>query len=95
MQKPMQRHINVGSGECIQIMDLAERMRMALVFKGILLFDLQMPDGSLQKLMNSARINILDWKASARIECGLLFAYQTSLKLMVELHRPKLLSYSI
>jgi len=47
------------------------------------------------RLMNSARINILDWKASARIKCGFLVVYQTSLKLMAELHRPKLLSYSI
>jgi len=78
--KPMQSHINVGSGEDIQIMDLAEKIRVVVGFQGKISFDPQMPDGSPQKLMDSARINGLGWKASTNIDDGLLVAYQKFLQ---------------
>jgi len=78
--EPMQSHINVGSGEDIQIMDLAEKIRAVVGFQGKISFDPQMPDGSPQKLMDSARINGLGWKASTNIDNGLLVAYQNFLQ---------------
>jgi GDP-L-fucose synthase len=78
--EPMQSHINVGSGEDIQIMDLADKIRVAIGFKGKISFDPLMPDGSPQKLMDSARVNILGWRASTKIDDGLLIAYQNLLQ---------------
>jgi GDP-L-fucose synthase len=77
---PMQGHINVGSGRDIQIMDLADKVRVIVGFKGKISIDPQMSDGSPQKLMSSDCINTLGWRASMSIEDGLLLAYQNFLK---------------
>jgi GDP-L-fucose synthase len=61
-------------------MDLAEKIRVVVGFQGKISFDPQMPDGSPQKLMDSARINGLGWKASTNIDDGLLVAYQKFLQ---------------
>jgi GDP-L-fucose synthase len=74
--EPMQGHINVGSGQDIQIMDLADKVRVTVGFKGKISIDPQMSDGSPRKLMSSDCINALGWKASMSIEDGLLLTYQ-------------------
>jgi GDP-L-fucose synthase len=78
--EPMQGHINVGSGRDIQIMDLADKVRVIVGFKGKISIDPQMSDGSPRKLMSSDCINTLGWRASMSIEDGLLLAYQNFLK---------------
>jgi len=45
-------------------------------FEGEIQFDSNKPDGSPQKLMDSTRLNELDWYAKIDLESGLNKAYQ-------------------
>ena len=53
--KPMQSHINVGTGEELTIKKLAETIAKITGFKGKIEFDTTKPDGSKRKLMDSKR----------------------------------------
>jgi len=49
-------------------------------YAGTIDFDPGKPDGSPRKLMDSARINALGWKASVALQDGLNRAYQDFLE---------------
>jgi GDP-L-fucose synthase len=74
--QPMLSHINVGYGSDVTIAELAQLVAQAVGFEGQITFDSSKPDGSPQKLMDSARLNSLGWKASVDLETGLRLAYQ-------------------
>jgi len=71
----MESHINVGYGVDISIRELAETISEIIGFHGEINFDTTKPDGPPRKLMNSARINSLGWKAKVTLEEGLPLAY--------------------
>ncbi|QWD20095.1 GDP-L-fucose synthase [Polynucleobacter paneuropaeus] len=73
--EPMQSHINVGSGSDIQIKDLAEKIQVAVGFKGVILFDPQMPDGSPRKLMDSNKLFAAGFVPAIEIDDGLALTY--------------------
>ena len=73
---PMQNHINVGSGSDIAILDLASAIKQVVGFKGDIKFDLEKPDGALQKLMDSSCLSSLGWEPKINLELGLNKAYQ-------------------
>ena len=64
-------HLNVGSGTDISIGDLASLMAKITSFDGEIKFQLDKPDGTLRKLMDSSRINQLGWRSSVPLEKGL------------------------
>lgn len=72
----MRSHLNVGFGSDITIHELAMTIKKVIGFKGEIQFDSKKPDGSLQKLMNSSRLNQLGWHAKTDLESGLNKAYQ-------------------
>ncbi len=74
--EPMRSHLNVGFGSDITIHDLATIIKKVTGFGGAIQFDLTKPDGSPQKLMDSFRLNQLDWHAKTDLESGLNEAYQ-------------------
>lgn len=78
--QPMLSHINVGCGDDVTIRELAVAIGKTVGYQGELLFDPSKPDGTPRKLMDSARLNSLGWKASVRLEQGLELAYQDFLK---------------
>ena len=74
--KPMQSHINVGTGEELTIKKLAETIAKITGFKGKIEFDTTKPDGSKRKLMDSTRLNMLGWHSKINLEQGLKKTYK-------------------
>jgi GDP-L-fucose synthase len=74
--QPMLSHINVGCGNDVTILQLAQAVSRIVDYKGEILTDPTKPDGPRRKLMDSSRINILGWQASTTLEDGLKAAYQ-------------------
>ena len=72
----MRSHLNVGFGSDIAIHELAMTIKKVTEFEGDIQFDSTRPDGSPQKLMDSARLNQLGWYAKIDLELGLNKAYQ-------------------
>jgi len=62
---------NIGSGEEISILNLAEKIKNILGYKGKLIFDTTMPDGNPRKLLDSTKINLLGWKSNTQLDDGL------------------------
>jgi GDP-L-fucose synthase len=74
--KPMLSHINVGCGEDVTILEVAQAVARTVGYTGQILTDPAKPDGSTRKLMNSLRLNALGWQAQVGLEAGLKAAYQ-------------------
>jgi GDP-L-fucose synthase len=68
-------HVNVGSGEDIEIKALAELIMDVVGFDGELVHDLSKPDGTPRKLMSADRIRALGWAPSISLRDGLAHAY--------------------
>ncbi|HWI83115.1 GDP-L-fucose synthase [Ramlibacter sp.] len=73
--QPMVSHINVGSGAEISIGELAALVAATVGYRGRIVFDDSKPDGTPRKLMDSARINALGWRAGTGLAQGLRLAY--------------------
>ena len=67
--------INVGTGNEIQIADLAEKLKNVVGFKGELIFDSSKPDGNPRKLINSDYLKSLGWKPKTDLDSGLEKTY--------------------
>ena len=78
----MVSHINIGFGDDVTIQELAKQLVKAVGFEGKINFDLNKPDGTLCKLMDSSIIESLGWKASVSLEDGLALTYADYLKNM-------------
>jgi GDP-L-fucose synthase len=63
--------INVGVGEDLTIRQLATLVGGAVGFTGDVLFDSRMPDGTLRKLLDIARIRRLGWGPLVQLQDGL------------------------
>lgn len=72
---PMCSHLNVGAGYDISISELAEKIANIVGFRGRIEYDLSKPDGAPRKLMDSALINNLGWRAKVSLDDGLRRAY--------------------
>ena len=68
--------INVGVGEDISIMELAQLVQQVTGFKGEIKRDLSKPDGTPRKLMDVSKLHALGWKATIRLEDGIKKVYQ-------------------
>lgn len=74
--KLMQSHINVGFGEDISILELAECISDVVGFNGRIAFDLGKPNGTPKKLLNSDLIRSLGWKPKISLKNGLKITYE-------------------
>jgi GDP-L-fucose synthase len=63
--------INIGSGEDIQIKDLAELIRSIAQYEGELIYDISKQDGTPRKLMDISKIKDLGWVQKIRLEDGI------------------------
>ena len=72
---PMQNHLNVGSGQEVMIKELAQMIAKIVGFSGTIKFDVEKPDGTPRKLMDSGKINRLGWQAKVDLYTGLCLAY--------------------
>jgi GDP-L-fucose synthase len=69
--KPMQSHINIGSGSEHTIKEIAFLIAKLSGYKGEILFDQSMPDGTKRKLLDNSLIKSMGWKAKKDLELGL------------------------
>jgi GDP-L-fucose synthase len=74
--QPMLSHINVGSGQDLTILEVAQAVARTVGYAGQIHTDPTKPDGSPRKLMSSSRLNALGWKAQVQLEDGIKAAYQ-------------------
>ncbi len=74
--QPMLSHINVGCGEDVTIIEVAEAVARAVGYTGAIHTDPTKPDGTPRKLMDSNRLNALGWRAKVGLDQGLKTAYQ-------------------
>lgn len=63
--------MNVGTGEDIEIGELAKIIANKMGFKGKLIFDNSKPDGTMRKLLDVSKIKQLGWHPKISLEAGL------------------------
>ena len=64
-------YLNVGTGMDISIKDLAERIALAIGYKGKILWDKSKPDGTMRKRLDISRILSLGWRPKINIDDGI------------------------
>ncbi len=69
-------HVNVGSGEDVTIMELAEVVKGAIGFEGEIVTDITKPDGTPRKLMNSEKLRAMGWRPSISLTDGVAGTYE-------------------
>ena len=74
--EPMLSHINVGCGEDISILELAQLVARVTGFEGEILTDPSKPDGTPRKLMDVSRLARLGWTAKVGLEEGVRGTYE-------------------
>ena len=72
--------INVGYGEDLTIKDLALTIQKIIEFKGEIDFDVNRPNGTPRKIMDSTTINQLGWSPKVSLIDGIKMTYQDFLK---------------
>ena len=68
--------VNVGVGEDVSILELAELIRSTVGYEGELVFDASRPDGTPRKLVDVSRISALGWHAKIPLADGVCATYQ-------------------
>jgi GDP-L-fucose synthase len=63
--------LNIGTGDDIEIGELAKMIAEKMKYKGKLVFDNSKPDGTMRKLLDVSRINKLGWKPEVNLSEGL------------------------
>ena len=63
--------LNIGSGEEISIGDLAKLIAKTVGYKGKIKFQLDKPDGTLRKYLDTSRLKKAGWKSKVHLENGL------------------------
>ena len=63
--------VNVGWGDDVTILELAQLVKKIIGYEGELKFDTSKPDGTPQKLMDVTKLRNLGWKASTTLEDGI------------------------
>lgn len=68
--------INIGSGFDMPISEIVEIIKETVGYEGKLIYDPSKPDGTMQKLMDTSKINALGWTAQTNLRDGLKIAYK-------------------
>lgn len=63
--------VNIGTGEDITILELANIIKQESGFEGELIFDSSKPDGTPRKLLDVSKIHSLGWKAKVSLQEGI------------------------
>jgi GDP-L-fucose synthase len=79
--------INVGNGEEVSILELAETVKKVIGYNGQIVFDPSKPDGMARRLVDSAKIKSLGWQSRINLPEGIKKEYQWYLD-MID-HREK------
>jgi len=68
--------VNVGCGEDVTIMELAELIKKIVDYEGKIETDLQKPDGTPQKLLDVTKITKLGWSPKVSLADGIKKVYE-------------------
>ena len=68
--------LNVGSGEEVTILELANLLKKTIGYEGVIENDSSMPDGNPRKFIDSTKINNLGWYPKIKLEQGLMSTYE-------------------
>ena len=68
--------VNVGYGDDVSIMELAQAVAKAVGFNGSIDTDPSKPDGTPRKLMDNTILRSLNWQPTITLEQGLATSYQ-------------------
>ncbi|PCK77473.1 GDP-L-fucose synthase [Rhizobium sophoriradicis] len=69
------QHVNVGSGEDIEIVELARLVCRVVGYEGKIVHDLSKPDGTPRKLMGNDKLKNMGWKPRISLEEGVRAVY--------------------
>ena len=65
------QHINIGTGEDLEIKELADKISKAAGFTGEIIWDSSKPDGTPRKVLDISKITNLSWKPSISLDFGI------------------------
>jgi GDP-L-fucose synthase len=68
--------VNVGFGEDISILSLAEMIKNIVGFEGEIVMNTDKPDGTYKKLLDSSRIMKMGWKPEIHLKEGIRITYE-------------------
>jgi GDP-L-fucose synthase len=72
-------HLNIGSGIECSIKNLVNLVAGVVGYKGDIIWDINMPDGTPRKLMDSSKLKELGWSSKINLNEGLVKAYDSYL----------------
>jgi GDP-L-fucose synthase len=70
-----EEHVNVGSGEDLTILELAQTICQVVGFKGEIVCDTSKPDGTPRKLMSAAKLRAMGWAPRIGLREGIERTY--------------------
>ena len=74
--KPMLSHINVGTGQDVSILELAEMIKSISGYDGEIRFNTDYPDGTPRKLLDVSKLKSLGWEARTELRDGIETTYR-------------------
>ncbi|HNQ61428.1 MAG TPA: GDP-L-fucose synthase [Bacteroidia bacterium] len=72
--------LNVGFGEDLSILELAQMVKEITGFNGRIKLDQEKPDGTFRKLLDSSKLRKLGWKPKIHLKEGIKLTYESYLK---------------
>ena len=70
-----EQHVNIGTGKEITIKELAETVRSVVGYRGEIVWNKDMPDGTPRKLTDVTKLHGLGWHHKVDLEEGVRLAY--------------------
>lgn len=77
-------HVNVGTGEDLEIRELSNLIKDIVGFKGKIVNDLNKPDGTPRKLLDVSLLESTGWKYTTELQDGIKLVYNWYLKQNIE-----------
>lgn len=68
--------VNVGVGEDVSILEVAQLVREIVGYEGAITHDLSKPDGTPRKLLDVAKLSALGWRAQTSLRDGIAQTYR-------------------
>jgi len=66
-----EQFVNVGSGEDLTILELAQMVAQSAGFRGRIVTDASKPDGTPRKLMDVSRLKAMGWEPRVKLRDGI------------------------
>lgn len=71
-----EEHVNIGTGKEVSIKQLAETVKAVVGYRGEIVWNKDMPDGTPRKLADVSKLHGLGWQHKIELEEGVALAYR-------------------